>query len=205
MPAVVSVMDHLPASHEADGLTPERDDWFTTFPQREIADAASELREAIDAGGRTVVGVNRYAEGNEQATEILRIDPALEVKQIARVKAARADRDTAVVESVLIAIRVAAAYPDGTLGRRRPPCTSPRRRSSTPAAGVGDYREQPVFLSNACQQSRRLGRQGSHARSKANHGTQRTSAWLRCPGARVARRAGAILPSSQLVPARPVR
>ena len=50
------------------------------FPQREIADAAFELQTEIDAGRRIVVGVNRYTEGDEQATEILRIDPALEAQ-----------------------------------------------------------------------------------------------------------------------------
>src|SRR6185437_14810804 len=79
------------------------------FPQREIADAAFELQTEIDAGRRTVVGVNRFTEGDEQATEILRIDPALERKQIARVQAVRADRDEATVASTLAAIKSAAA------------------------------------------------------------------------------------------------
>ncbi len=60
------------------------------YPQREIADAAFELQMEIDSGRRTVVGVNRFTEGDEQATELLRIDPTLERKQIDRVKAARA-------------------------------------------------------------------------------------------------------------------
>src|SRR4051794_16135769 len=49
----------------------------TGFPQREIADAAFVLQQEIDSGRRVVVGVNRFTEGDEQATEILRIDPAL--------------------------------------------------------------------------------------------------------------------------------
>ncbi len=35
------------------------------FPQREIADAAFELQHEIDSGRRTVVGVNRFTEGDE--------------------------------------------------------------------------------------------------------------------------------------------
>src|SRR5664279_1236988 len=35
------------------------------YPQREIADAAFTLQQEIDAGERTVVGVNRYTEGDE--------------------------------------------------------------------------------------------------------------------------------------------
>jgi methylmalonyl-CoA mutase N-terminal domain/subunit len=119
------------------------------FPQREIADAAFELQEAIDAGRRTVVGVNRYTEGDEQATEILRIDPDLERKQIARVRATRADRDTAAVDAALAAIRDAAAQPTRNL---MPLLLDAARVNVTEGEIVqslqqvwGDYREQPVF------------------------------------------------------------
>ena len=119
------------------------------FPQREIADAAFELQQAIDSGRRTVVGVNRYTEGDEQATEILRIDPALERKQIDRVQAVRADRDTQAVTQVLSAIRDAAAVPDRNL---MPLLLDAARVHTTEGEIVhalqqvwGDYREQPVF------------------------------------------------------------
>src|SRR6201986_4403847 len=59
------------------------------FPQREIADGAFELQEAIDAGRRTVVGVNSYAEGEDEPTPTLRLDPAFEVDQIRRVREVR--------------------------------------------------------------------------------------------------------------------
>jgi methylmalonyl-CoA mutase N-terminal domain/subunit len=59
------------------------------FPQREIADAAFALQTEIDAGRRIVVGVNRYTEGEDGETDILRIDPALERKQVERVSAVR--------------------------------------------------------------------------------------------------------------------
>ena len=74
------------------------------YPQREIADAAFELQHEIDSGLRTVVGVNRFTEGDEQATEILRIDPDLERQQIERVRATRSGRDAAVVKATLAAI-----------------------------------------------------------------------------------------------------
>jgi methylmalonyl-CoA mutase N-terminal domain/subunit len=79
------------------------------YPQREIADAAFELQEKIDAGERVVVGVNRYTEGDDGETPILRIDPELERKQIGRVQAVRARRDGAEVERRLAALREAAA------------------------------------------------------------------------------------------------
>src|SRR5512132_1316542 len=69
------------------------------FPQREIADASFELQTEIDAGERIVVGVNGYRHADEQPLEILRIDPEMEAKQIARVRAVRARRDGAAVET----------------------------------------------------------------------------------------------------------
>src|SRR3984957_11769332 len=65
------------------------------YPQREIADAAFTLQQDIDAGERVVVGVNRFCEGDEGEPEILRIDPALERKQIDRLQSARARRSGA--------------------------------------------------------------------------------------------------------------
>ncbi len=65
------------------------------YPQREIADAAFELQRAIDAGERVVVGVNAFTEPEGEQPPILRIDPALEAKQVARVGDLRARRDSA--------------------------------------------------------------------------------------------------------------
>jgi methylmalonyl-CoA mutase, N-terminal domain len=86
-----------------------------SYPQREIADAAYELQTEIDAGRRIVVGVNSHTEGGDGHTPYLKIDPTLEGKQIARVQAVRARRETAVVEQALDAIRAAAARPDANL------------------------------------------------------------------------------------------
>ena len=118
------------------------------FPQREIADAAFELQTEIDSGRRTVVGVNRYTEGDELATEILRIDPALERKQIERVRAARADRDEPLVAATLAAIKDAAAGHVNLM-----PLLIDAARAHVSEGEIvqtlqqvwGDYREQPVF------------------------------------------------------------
>jgi methylmalonyl-CoA mutase, N-terminal domain len=118
------------------------------FPQREIADAAFELQTEIDSGRRTVVGVNRYTEGDEQATEILRIDPSLEGEQIARVQAVRADRDEAAVASALAAIKDGAADSTNLM-----PLLLDAARTHVSEGEIvhtlqqvwGDYREQPVF------------------------------------------------------------
>src|SRR6201999_2595123 len=62
------------------------------YPQREIADAAFALQQEIDSGERVVVGVNRFVAEDEQPIPTLRIDPALETKQLGRLEAARAKR-----------------------------------------------------------------------------------------------------------------
>ena len=70
------------------------------FPQREIADAAFELQTRDrSAASAIVVGVNDSPRGRRASrSQILRIDPALERKQIGRVRAVRARRDGAAVE-----------------------------------------------------------------------------------------------------------
>jgi methylmalonyl-CoA mutase N-terminal domain/subunit len=85
------------------------------YPQREIADAAFELQNEIDAGRRIVVGVNAYQHEDEEQLEILRIDPELERKQIARVQAVRARRDSDAVQRALAALKQTAAHEDRNL------------------------------------------------------------------------------------------
>ncbi|HEU0024112.1 MAG TPA: methylmalonyl-CoA mutase family protein [Thermoleophilaceae bacterium] len=79
------------------------------YPQREIADASFRLQEEIERGERIVVGVNRYQALDDQQTDILRIPPELERKQIGRVQAVRARRDSQAVEEALGELREAAA------------------------------------------------------------------------------------------------
>jgi methylmalonyl-CoA mutase, N-terminal domain len=86
-----------------------------SYPQREIADASFELQGEIDSGRRIVVGVNAFTEGDDGQTPLLKIDPALERKQIARVQAVRARRDSAAVETCLVALKQAAAQPRANL------------------------------------------------------------------------------------------
>ncbi len=80
------------------------------YPQREIADAAFAHQQEVDSGERVVVGVNRFVAVDEQPIPTLRIDPALERKQIGRLQAARARRDGAAVEAALATLREDAAH-----------------------------------------------------------------------------------------------
>ena len=80
-----------------------------TFPQREIADASFRLQQEIERGERVIVGVNRYQQQDDAGTDLLKIPVELERKQIGRLQAVRAGRDTAQVEQTLAALREAAA------------------------------------------------------------------------------------------------
>ena len=119
------------------------------YPQREIADASFELQERIDARERIVVGVNDYTEGDDGHMEILRIDPALERKQIDRLQAVRARRQAPEVEQVLARVREIAAREDENL---MPVLLDAARAHASEGEIIGalqdvwgTYRETPVF------------------------------------------------------------
>jgi methylmalonyl-CoA mutase, N-terminal domain len=120
-----------------------------SFPQREIADASFELQTEIDSGRRWLIGVNAYRHEDDEPIQILRIDPALERKQIERVRAVRARRDSAAVERELARLREAAAREDENL---MPHLLDAARAHCSEGEIVralqdvwGDYRETPVF------------------------------------------------------------
>jgi len=84
------------------------------FFQREIAEASYRYQSEVEQKQRIVVGVNRYELNDEPEPELLRIDPALEQKQIERVQALRSRRDGAAAESALSDLK-RAAVSDGNL------------------------------------------------------------------------------------------
>ncbi len=79
------------------------------FQQREIAEASFRYQAEVERAERVVVGVNRYTQEDEQQIEILRIDPALETKQVERVQAVRASRDSAAAEAAIVRLKEDAA------------------------------------------------------------------------------------------------
>ncbi len=120
------------------------------YPQREIAEASFRYQQEVDEGRRKMVGVNAFTEGNE-SSEIptLRIDPALETKQIERLQRARADRDDAGVQQALSAVRDVAADPPrnlmpALLDAARAHCTEGEIIESLQTV-FGTYTETPVF------------------------------------------------------------
>jgi len=119
------------------------------FPQREIAEASWRYQTEVEDGGRLIVGVNTHEQADEVPLEILRIDPDLERKQIGRLQATRARRDSAAVESALTALGEGAASPDRNLMPLLVECAralcSEGEMIGTMQRVFGSYRETPVF------------------------------------------------------------
>jgi methylmalonyl-CoA mutase, N-terminal domain len=119
------------------------------FFQREIADASFRYQSEVEAKQRIIVGVNRYQADEEPPIELLRVDPALEDEQIARVQAVRARRESGAVESALAQLKEAASVEDRNL---MPPIVEASRAYVTMGemcealrAVWGVWRETPVF------------------------------------------------------------
>jgi methylmalonyl-CoA mutase N-terminal domain/subunit len=130
---VVNTADPLGGSYYVEHLTNELErqayDYFDrieklggvvpaieqNFMQREIAEASYRYQSEVEAEQRVIVGVNRYTLDDEPQIDILRVDPALERKQIDRVQALRARRDSAKAEAALARLKEDAAHEDRNL------------------------------------------------------------------------------------------
>src|ERR1700691_1510867 len=87
------------------------------FVQQEIQNAAYEYQQAVDGGDAVVVGVNRFGVDEEKPIPTQKIDPALEPKQIERVRALRARRDSGPWKSALAAVEEAARSGENVMPR----------------------------------------------------------------------------------------
>jgi len=85
------------------------------FVQGEIQRVAFEFQRAIEKKEQIVVGVNDFVAGEERAIPTLRIDEEIERSQIARLKALRARRDSARVQSALSELQRRAATNENLL------------------------------------------------------------------------------------------
>ncbi len=82
------------------------------FQKREIETSAYRISQEIDAGTRIVVGVNRFTIAEEEPYEPLRVDPAIESEQVARLATLRAERDNDAVAAAMEALVEAAGTDD---------------------------------------------------------------------------------------------
>jgi len=104
--------DYFERIEELGGVIPAIEQ---NFQQREIAEASFRYQSEVERGERVVVGVNRYEMEDEQPLDILRIDPALEQKQVERVQAVRERRDSAAAEAAIARLKEDAARDDRNL------------------------------------------------------------------------------------------
>jgi methylmalonyl-CoA mutase N-terminal domain/subunit len=71
------------------------------YVQTEIQKAAFDYQHAVETREQIVVGVNEFQAEEERQIPTLRIDPALEREQVARLRALRAKRDSAMSKATL--------------------------------------------------------------------------------------------------------
>jgi len=74
------------------------------YVQQEIQNAAYEYQQAVDRQEAVVVGVNRFQIEQEHAVPIQRIDPALEPRQVERLRAVRAKRNVETWQATIRAV-----------------------------------------------------------------------------------------------------
>ena len=85
------------------------------FQKEQIETSAYRIANQIDSGERVVVGVNRFGIDEEEAYEPLRVDPAIEAGQAARLGMLRRERDSVAVEAALADMAKAAQGTENVL------------------------------------------------------------------------------------------
>jgi methylmalonyl-CoA mutase N-terminal domain/subunit len=78
------------------------------FQKQEIETSAYRIANQIDDGERVVVGVNRFTLDGEEKYQPLRVDPAIEAAQVARLAQLRTERDGVALEAALADLAKAA-------------------------------------------------------------------------------------------------
>ncbi len=78
------------------------------FFQQEIADSAHRFQREVDAGQRTIVGVNAFQSDEPIRIPLLEMDPQGYERQVARLEALRKTRDADAVQRALDGLRQAA-------------------------------------------------------------------------------------------------
>jgi methylmalonyl-CoA mutase N-terminal domain/subunit len=88
------------------------------FIQKEIAASAYRFQREIEKGERVIVGLNRFqVAGEEKPTGLLKVDPAVGEKQVARLNELKSTRDNEAVRQALAELKTAA---EGTVNLMPP-------------------------------------------------------------------------------------
>jgi methylmalonyl-CoA mutase N-terminal domain/subunit len=78
------------------------------YIQREIQDSAYHYQREIEKDERVVVGVNRFQVEEEKPTNLLRVDPAVRISQIEKLRKLKSERDNEEVKKGLAQLKQAA-------------------------------------------------------------------------------------------------
>ncbi len=78
------------------------------YIQKEIQESAYRYQQEIESGEKVVIGVNRFQIKEQKPQGLLRIDPKVEERQVARLQELRRDRDSEKVGATLTSLRKAA-------------------------------------------------------------------------------------------------
>jgi methylmalonyl-CoA mutase, N-terminal domain len=132
---VADTIDPLAGSYYLESLTQRMEDGFDRYlreiekmggmveavergyPQREITEASFHFQQQVEEGEKVVVGVNKYATGEEPPIPTLAIDPEVESKQIVRLVETRTTRDRGRWSESIDALRQAAKSRDELMPR----------------------------------------------------------------------------------------
>ncbi len=85
------------------------------YIQREIQDSAYQYQREIEKGERVVVGMNRFQVQEDRPSNLLRVDPAVRVSQIEKLKKLRSERDDSKVKKSLAQLKQAAEGTDNLM------------------------------------------------------------------------------------------
>ncbi len=85
------------------------------YVQREISNSAYDYQRAVDSGEQVVVGVNKFASGDDSEPEIMEIGIETEGKQVDRLKRLKRERDSQRVSEVLNRVRDVARGSDNIM------------------------------------------------------------------------------------------
>ena len=85
------------------------------FVQKEIAASAYRFQQEIEKGQRVIVGLNKFQIAEEKLKDLLKVDPAVGERQVARLKELKSTRDNAAVKQALAALKSAAEGEDNLM------------------------------------------------------------------------------------------
>jgi len=86
-----------------------------TWMKREIEEAAYREVKKIESNDQVVVGVNQFVVAEEEPTPVLKLDPTIGARQVAKLERIRAERDSAAVKEALEDVRAASKGSDNLL------------------------------------------------------------------------------------------